>query len=85
MMSWVINARSQKCHVVQFKGHCTVTVQPAGPSGMRHVFVTLAGSADDGDAAQEIELVLPECAACRLGEALISGSVGVMREFDLSI
>jgi len=52
---------------------------------MRQVYVTLAGSSDDAEAAQQIELVLPECAANHFGEALISGSVGVMREFDLSI
>ena len=85
MMSWVIRARRRRCRVVHFGGRCTVTVQPAGPSGMRQVYVTLASSSDDAEAAQQIELVLPECAANHFGEALISGSVGVMREFDLSI
>jgi hypothetical protein len=70
---------------VQFSGHCTVTVQPAGEPGIRQVYVTLSGCAKNGDAAQQIELVLPECAANHLGEALISGSFGVMQEFDLSI
>src|SRR5262245_36701883 len=37
---------------------CTITVQPAGPVGKRHVFVTLAFE-DDNDARQ-IELVLSE-------------------------
>ena len=83
MLSWVIKARSRR--VVQFKDRCTVTVQPAGASGQRRVYVTLSGCAGNGNAPQSIELVLPECAASRLGEALISGSVGIMREFDLNM
>jgi hypothetical protein len=30
-------------------------------------------------------LVLPERLANHLGEALVSGSVGIMREFDVSV
>jgi len=53
---------------------CTVTVQPAGPVGKRHVFLTLAY--EDDNNARHIELVLSERAANRLGQALISSSVG---------
>jgi hypothetical protein len=48
------------------------------------VYLTLASSADGNKGAQQVELVLTESAAHRLGEALISASVGVMRDFDLS-
>jgi hypothetical protein len=58
-------------------------VQPAGPAGQRHVFLTLSNSANGNGAAQRIELVLSESAANSLGEALISASIGIMREFDL--
>jgi hypothetical protein len=70
---------------VHFADRCTVTVQPAGPVGKRHVFLTLTLpiGTDDNNAIQQVEFVLPEQAANYLGEALISGSVGVMREFDL--
>ena len=59
---------------------CTVTVQPAGPVGKRHVFLTLAF--EDDDNARQIELVLSERAANRLGQALIFGSVGLGQEFN---
>ena len=49
--------------------------------GKRHVFLTLAFEDDN---ARQIELVLSQRAANRLGEALISGSVGVRREFNLA-
>jgi hypothetical protein len=62
--------------------HCTVTVQPAGPVGKRHVFLTLAF--EDDNNARQIELVLLERAANRLGQALISGSVGLGRDFNLA-
>ena len=62
--------------------HCTVTVQPAGPVGKRNVFLSLAFEEDNS--ARQIELVLSERAANRLGQALISGSVGVGREFYLA-
>ena len=61
---------------------CTVTVQPAGPAGKRHVFLTLAF--EDDNNARKIELVFSERAANRLGQALISGSVGVGRDFNLA-
>ena len=61
--------------------HCKVTVQPAGPVGKRHVFLTLAFEDNN---VRQIELVLSERAASRLGQALISGSVGVGREFNLA-
>jgi hypothetical protein len=82
MMSCTI--RSGKRHwILDIVDRCTVRVQPAGPARKRHVFLTLSIAADDKNAVQQIELVLPELAANQLGEALISGSVGVMREFDL--
>ena len=61
---------------------CTATVQPAGLVGKRHVFLTLAF--EDDDNFRHIELVLSERAANRLGQALISGSVGVGREVNLA-
>ena len=60
--------------------HCRVTVQPAGPVGKRHVLLTLVFEEED-DNARQIELVR---AANRLGQALISGSVGLVQEFNLS-
>ena len=60
---------------------CTVTVQPAGPVGKRRVFLTVAF--EDDNQPRQIDLVLSECAANRLGQALISGSVGVGGELDL--
>jgi hypothetical protein len=63
--------------------HGAVTVQPAGTVGKRHVFLNVALNADD-ETTRHIEFVLSERAAHELGQALISGSVGVMREFDLS-
>jgi hypothetical protein len=59
----------------------TVTVQPAGPAGERHVFLTVTNGVDN--VTQQIEFVLSEEAARHLGDALISGSLGVMRKFDL--
>jgi hypothetical protein len=47
------------------------------------VFLTLAFDADEMTSRQ-VEFVLSETAAHRLGEALTSGSVGVMRQFDFS-
>jgi hypothetical protein len=63
--------------------HCTVTVQPAGPVGKRNVFLTLAFEEDD-NRARQLELVLSERAANRLGQALISGSIGLGRELNLA-
>ena len=37
------------------------------------------------DTARQVEFVLSEKAARQLGEALTSGSVGVMQEFSLSV
>jgi hypothetical protein len=60
----------------------SVTVQPAGPAGKRHVFLTVTFRESS---ARQVEFVLPERAANQLGEALMSGSHGVMREFDLAV
>jgi len=60
----------------------SVSVQPAGPVGRRHVFLTLAF--EDDNNPRQIELVLSERAANRLGQALISGSFGFGRDFDLA-
>ena len=60
---------------------CAITVQPAGPAGKRHVFLTLAFEDDN---ARQIELVLSERAANRLGQALISGSFGFGRDVYLA-
>jgi hypothetical protein len=60
----------------------SVAVQPAGPAGKRHVFLTVTFQADD-NVCRRFELVLSEHSAHRLGEALASGAVGVMRELDL--
>ena len=57
-------------------------VQPAGPAGQRHVFLTLSFHSDD-ITSRQIEFVFSERAAQRLGEALLSGSFGVVREFNL--
>ena len=62
---------------------CTITVQPAGPVGRRHVFLSLAF--EDDTNARQVELVLSERAADRLGHALISGSVGLERNINLAI
>lgn len=58
-----------------------VSIQPAGSAGTRRVFVTISGKTEDNDNLQ-LELVLSEEAANNLGEALISGAVGVMRDID---
>ena len=60
----------------------TVAVQPAGPAGKRRVFLTVSFQADD-NTCRQFELVLSEQSAHKLGEALASGSVGVMRELEL--
>jgi hypothetical protein len=59
----------------------SVTVQPAGSAGKRQVFLTITLH----ESARQVEFVLSERVANRLGEALMSGSHGVMREFDLAI
>jgi hypothetical protein len=64
--------------------HGTVLVQPAGPAGQRRVFLTISFSPDD-DPERKLELVLSERVASRLGQALASGSVGLMQEFDFSV
>jgi hypothetical protein len=60
----------------------TVAVQPAGPAGKRRVFLTVTFQADD-NSPRRFELVLSERSAHKLGQALASGAVGVMREVDL--
>ena len=60
----------------------TVTIQPAGPAGKRQVFLILP--LDTAAGSRQLEFVLSERAANQLGEALISGSVGLMREFNLA-
>jgi hypothetical protein len=60
----------------------TVKVQPAGAAGKRHVFVTLAFETEA--TSRQVEFVFSERAAQLLGEALTSGSIGIMREFDLA-
>ena len=60
----------------------TVAVQPAGPAGKRNVFLTVTFQADD-NTSRQFELVLSERSAHKLGQALASGSVGVMRELEL--
>lgn len=47
-----------------------VMVQPAGSAGKRHVFLTLAFQSDD-ITNRQVEFVLSEHAAQRLGEALL--------------
>jgi hypothetical protein len=59
-----------------------LSVQPTGSAGKRHVFVAVAF--EDGSTARQIEFVLSERAAHRLGQALMSGSVGVMQELNLA-
>ena len=61
---------------------CTVTVQPAGPVGKRRVFLTVAF--EDDNQPRQIDLVLSECAANRLGQALFSGSFGFGRDVYLA-
>ena len=68
--------------MLRFKGRCTVTVQPAGSAGERRIFVTVSGDADSNKEVQ-IELVVRERAANNLADALISASIGVMRELTL--
>ena len=80
MMTCKIRAASQTPETLLLAGLCTVTVQPAGPGGNRNVFVSLSTGPDS-----VVELVLPECLANHLGDALIAGSVGIMREFDVSV
>ena len=46
------------------------------------MFLTLAFEADE--TSRQVEFVLSELAARQLGQALTSGSVGIMQEFDLS-
>ena len=58
-------------------------LQPAGPAGKRRVFLTLSFDAEDG-CAQLVEFVLSERAAHELGEALTSGSIGIMRKVELT-
>jgi hypothetical protein len=60
-----------------------ITVQPAGPAGKRHVFLTLSFHSGD-TTIREVEFVFSKRAAQWVGEALLSGSVGVMREFNLA-
>jgi len=59
-------------------------VQPAGPAGKRHIFLTLSNCVKDDGAVQQIELVFSESDAYRLGEVLISASVGIVRDCVLS-
>jgi len=70
-----------KYRLWHFVDQCTVTIQPAGSAGKRHVFLTIRDAVD----GEQVELVLSETSAYQLGEALISGSVGVMREFDMPL
>ena len=60
----------------------TIEVQPAGPAGKRHVFLTISFGADAS--ARQLELVLTERAAYQLSQALASGSVGVVQELNLA-
>jgi hypothetical protein len=80
MMTCEIRAANQTPETLLLAGPCTVTIQPAGPVGNRNVFVSL--SAGPGSV---VELVLLERLANQLGEALVSGSVGIMRDFDVSV
>jgi hypothetical protein len=68
--------------MLQMIDRCTVTVQPAGSAGQRHVFLTLSG---DGEKRKEIhiDLVISERAANDLSDALLSGAKGIMRELKL--
>jgi hypothetical protein len=59
-----------------------VTIQPAGSARKRHVFLSLVFS--EGEVTRQVELVLSQRTAKQLGNALMSGSLGVMQEFDLS-
>ena len=80
MMTCEIRAANQTPETLLLAGRCTVTIQPAGPVGNRNVFVSLSTGPDS-----VVELILPECLANHLGEALISASVGIMREFDVAV
>jgi hypothetical protein len=64
--------------------HCKITVQPAGPAGERRVFLTLLSGAGE-KSSQQMEFVISAQTAQDLGNALISGSLGVLREFDLEV
>ena len=80
MMTCEIRAANQTPETLLLAGPWTIRIQPAGPIGHRNVFVSLSTGSDS-----VVELVLPEGVANHLGEALISGSVGIMREFDVSV
>jgi hypothetical protein len=62
--------------------HCKITVQPAGSDGQRRVFLTLLSGTDE-NGSQQMEFLISAQIAQDLGEALISGSLGVLREFEL--
>jgi hypothetical protein len=64
--------------------HGTILVQPAGPVGKRHVFLTIAFSPGD-DIAQQLESVFSERVDTRLGQALTSRSFGLTQEFNFSV
>lgn len=55
-------------------------VQPAGPVGKRHVFLTISLTNDAPE--RKVEFVLSEQVASRLSQALASGAVGLMQEFN---
>ncbi len=81
-MSSEINADRHTQAIFHLIDEGIVTIQPAGPAGRRHVFLTLACNTDV--TCRQVEFVLSERAANRLGEALMSGSLGVMRQLDLA-
>lgn len=58
-------------------------VQPAGPVGKRHVVLTSFNP--DNDTERRLEFVFSERLAYLLGDALTSGSFGVIQEFKLSV
>jgi hypothetical protein len=60
---------------------CSVTVQPAGSAGKRHVFMTRSGNGEKGKDIH-IDVVMSEQTADELGAALVSGSKGLMRQVD---
>ena len=68
--------------MLRFRDRCSITVQPAGSAGERRVFLTVSGDADTNREIQ-IDLVISEVAADTLGNALILGSVGIMRDLNL--
>jgi hypothetical protein len=68
--------------MLRFKDRYTVTVQPAGSAGERQIFLTISGAADTNKQIK-IELVISEHAANNLGDALISGSLGILRELEV--